>query len=207
MMVQIRSQAGMSLADVYDVQGSIAGVEQLESRGVQLIHEMGGTIFSERLAGRILVASTGATIQNTDFSANMAQDVLPQVTARIIQVLVSVDTTSRLARCAVVLRESFLAQEIPIWVWDGSNETSMELSVGAPTATLISLDPNPAYTRLPTLQLGGNVSATHDWRIFLRGTTSGFGAGDVDVTMHVHFAFPDSRGSGLSSRGLPIPSW
>ena len=206
-MVQIRSQTGMSLADVYDVEGSIAGVEQLESRDVNLTHDMAGTVWSERLAGRILVASTGAVVQNTDFSANMAQDVLPQATARIFSVLVSVDTTARLLRCAVVLREMFLAQEIPIWVWDGSNESTMELSVGGATATLISLDPNPAYTRLPSLQLGGNVSSTHDWRIFLRGTTSGFGAGDVDTTMHVHFGFPDSRGSGLSSRGLPIPSW
>ena len=206
-MVQIRSQTGMSLADVYDVEGSIAGIDQLESREVHLSHEMGATVFSERLAGRILVASTGATVQNTDFSANLAQDVLPQTTARILTVLVSVDASSRLARCAVVLRETFLAQEIPIWVWDGSNETTLELSVGAPTASLISLDPNPVYTRLPTLQLGGNVSATHDWRIFLRGRTSGFGAGDVDISMHVQFAFPDSRGSGLSSRGLPIPSW
>ena len=45
-MVKILSQAGISLADLYNVEGSIAGIEQLDTRELPIVHEMSGTIFS-----------------------------------------------------------------------------------------------------------------------------------------------------------------
>ena len=205
-MPKILARAGVSLSDVYDVQGSIAGIEQLESEEVRLVHEMGSTIFSERLGGQILVASTGDIAQNLSFSANFSAPAdLNETTALILNIMVSVDTTSRLLRCAVVLREGLSAQETPIWVWDGTNEVTIRMSVGGATANIIALQELPGWSRLPNLILSADV-LLGDWAIFLRGTTSGFGAGTVDTSMHAYLSFPGTR-AGLSSKGLPLPSW
>ena len=67
-MPKILSQAGDSLADSYDVAGSIAGVDDLITQDVQLLHEMGGTIFSERLTSQVLTIASGSIAQNSEYT-------------------------------------------------------------------------------------------------------------------------------------------
>ena len=68
-MPKILAQAGISLADVYDVEGSIAGTDELLSEDVSLVHEMGGHMMSERCRSFVVTLATGDQIQNANFAA------------------------------------------------------------------------------------------------------------------------------------------
>ncbi len=202
-MTKVLSQAGISLADVYDIEGSIVGIDQLESREVHLAHEMGATIFSERLSQRTFRAQTGAIAQSTGFDVGISG--LPNIPTRVLALIVTVDTTSRLANCAVSLgNEEGVVQEIPIWAWDGTNESTLRFLDAGVLGSDIALVSDPAFDRLPTLLMGTDQPRSMGTMV-MRGTTSAFGAGDVTITLIAMVAF--SEIGGISSYGLPIPSW
>ena len=192
---------------MYDVEGSIVGVEELVPKEVHLSHEMGGTIFSERLVGTIIEGGTGAVAQDTTFIGSSATiAAVPMVRLLGIQVITSV--TSRILNCACSVRGEVggVDLSLPVWVWDGTNEDIVRCNIASGIVDTITLRPQPEYTLLPNLLIGPTQAITIN-RIHMRGTTSSFGAGTVTITLRVYVAFPELEASGVSSAGLPIPSW
>jgi len=204
-MGKILSRAGTSLADVYDVEGSIAGVDQLLSEDVNLVHEMGSTIFNERLTGAISPVASAATAQSLAGSASGGAFTQ---TVRLLGIQVVVDEVETRLDEVTVLIAGPGTTEIPIWTWvqaDGAILQPMNLagSVGdvlllTPALGRITLLPNLLFGDQPDGQVGGTT-------IITRFNTSAFGAGTIVVTTIQHIAFAAT--GGLSSRGLPIPGW
>jgi len=207
-MSKILSQSGISLADAYDVEGSIAGVDELLSKEVQLVHDMASTLFSERFSTAIIRASSGAIAQSTAFNQTLTPDVTSYF--RILGVTVLSDQPARLANMNVSLRDPILGRETPIWIWE-STQTAPQ----APLSLTVQLDEN-----------GGGVIATNEWmngtwlgpsigcgtqqpqrtpEITFRGLTTAFGAGTATQIVLVTLAFSDLQ--GISSHGLPVPGW
>jgi len=201
-MPKILSQSGISLADAYDVEGSIVGVDQLDSSQVSLVHEMGQTIFSERFSGVILREASSATLQ--DVNIDLPVTGLPMTPSRIIAIRVSVGTTARMLRAAVMARDPTSGREMPLWVWDGTNETTIRIADEGPIVDMIVLNPDPIFTLMPNMLTGVTQPRRVD-EIILRARTSSFGAGDVNMSVAVFILFSELE--GISSFGVPIPSW
>lgn len=202
-MVKILSRSGDSLADTYDVQGSIAGIETLESREVSLVHEMGGTLFSERVSGFIRRQVTGDIVQSTTFDFVNAD--LPNVPYRVLGVSVLASAANKTTQAAVSLRDPISGREIPIFVWDVANDKTSLVRIvenGAASGNFLALIPN--QTLVPNMGIGSGQPQQVNELAF-RGKSSAFGAGTVELTMLVYVAF--SQIGGLSSRGLPLPGW
>jgi len=197
----ILSQSGKSLADVYDVEGSIAGIDELNSREVSLVHEMGATIFSERMASQIVATSTGAISQSSAIDAEITG--LPNTPFRIHHISLvdaGTNTVARLANMVVVMENAAADRDVIVWMWDGTVETQrMEADVKAVLMPEIGFN-----GALPTIGMGGDQPDQVP-RMFMRGDTSAFGAGTVNIASRVHISF--SQVEGVSSVGLPIPSW
>lgn len=204
MAVKILSQSGTSLADMYDVVGSIAGVEQLESREVQLVHEMGQVLFSERVASLIILLDSTALAQSVTW--DVINNVLPDAPWRILGVAVDASAAVRVINCSVQVRIQGTGREFPLWAWDvtpdGSKlwRRSLDGAAAADTQILLPLEPPAA----PNFASGALSPSPLDSLSF-RGATAGFGAGTVTVRAWVQIGMIESR--GLSSRGISIPSW
>jgi len=202
-MVKVLSQSGDSLADLYDVEGSIAGIEQLETRELPIVHEMGATVFSERLSGFIRRSVTGNVAQSTSFNITMAG--LPNGIFRILGLAVLVDTVGRTAFVQVALRSIVGGREIPVFVWDTDNNVTSDILIvddDAAAAVFGYLVPGPNL--LPSLGVGVGQRQRVGEEIVMRGSTSAFGAGNVELTLLVYLGLTHT---GISNRGLPVPSW
>lgn len=209
-MVKILSQAGMSLADVYNVKGSIAGIDQLEAREVSLVHEMGGTLFSERFSTFIRTANSGAIAQSTGFVQTLTD--LPSFPYKILAIRVFVDVLGRLVLASVAMKNAVNTpgnlREIPIWIWAnaaGDGEIPARFSAdGGAVGTVEFLQPSLANLSLPHL-VAGRQQPQNVRDVVFRGFTGAFGAGTVTTTMLLLLGF--SHVGGISSRGLPMPGW
>lgn len=204
-MVKVQAQAGNSLADVYDVRGSVAGIEQLETQELPIVHEMGGTVFSERLSGNIQRLS-GTLAQNLTLDTTL--DLSGADVRRIFGVAVITDAVARVDHLALLIGNSADTREIPIWAWDTTIGTHVDIRMmdnGAAVADHEILIPIATGCPLPSFSFGDGQPQRMD-RIIFRGLTAGFGAGDVTMTALIYTAF-GFRSGGLSSRGLPVPSW
>ena len=202
-MAKILSRSGDSLADVYDVQGSIAGIECLASEEVSLVHEMGETIFSERLAVTIRKLSSTAILQSTNFDVFF--DNNPSSIMRVLGVVV-ITSADRVANCTVNIRRPDQDTEIPLWNWDTAvdGQVNGRLVVSGSVLNTIMLVPAVPISPMPNLMLGTD-QFDHSADIAFRGTTTAFGAGTVTVQLLLYLAF--ARTAGISSYGLPIPGW
>lgn len=203
-MVKILSQTGISLADIYDIEGSIVGVEQLEAGEVHTVHEMGATVFSERFGQALIRATSGALAQNTTWDVILTPDV--SSFWRVQQVMVLSDQPTRITNCVVSIRDPGAGREMPVWIWD-SNFADPSIGVrlqedgGAVGATNAFLN---GQTYLPAM--GTNPDQPQSIpEIAFRGLTNGFGAGTATQIVVIVLAFAEVQ--GISSRGLPIPSW
>lgn len=204
-MVKILSQAGISLADVYDIEGSIAGIDQLESREVSLVHEMGATLFSERLTMNIRRSTSGSINQSTTFDVTIAN--LPAGIWRIVAVQLLANVAARVAQAQVSLRDPRDGREIPLAIWDANNDVEAVIRMvenGAGVTNLFALQSLSPPT-MPSLGLGAGQPQARDNELVLRGATAAFGAGTVQVLALYHILF--SQVEGLSSLGLPVPAW
>jgi len=207
-VVKSLSQAGISLSDVYDIEGSIVGVEQLLAEDVTLNHEMGGTIFSERLSGAIRRQTTGAITQTTSFDLFMLS--LPAGIYRIIGAKVTADVAGRVANVNLsvvnVSATGALGQEMPFFVWDEAVDAEVTLrttDLGPAAANFIGLVTDRVQT--PLIGISTGQPQVVGSQIAMRGNSATFGAGNVVITAQVLVAF--SQISGISSIGLPIPGW
>ena len=201
-MAKILGQAGISLADIYDVEGSIAGIERLEAEDLHLVHEVGTTVFSERFGGEIVRLDSTAVLQNVAFDITTL--LVGSNFTRVFGVQVFADVTSRLDNVAVSIRDVPALNEIPIFIWD-SNDTERTVRIvddGAAAADVFML---MGAAQVPSMTFG-NDQPTVTNGIVMRGESSGFGAGDVTCVALVYLGFASGAG-GLSSFGLPVPSW
>lgn len=209
-MPKVLGKAGVSLADSYDVEGSIAGVETLLSKDVQLQHEMGGTIFSERLETNITRLNPGATAQNLAWAVPLTPPDCPN---RVLGVTMVVDVTSRINTASLAVAAQVGGRETPIWSWFVTNDAEQDVRIsidGAAVGTEIIL--LPGFSQLPMLltRTNANFESNLMGQLIFRGLTSGFGAGTVLPLMFVLLARADQAVPAPgqpSSHGLPIPSW
>jgi len=204
-VVKVLSQSGNSLADIYDVEGSVAGIEQLETRELPIMHEMGATVFSERFSTLLLSTASGAILQSAQW--NVATQGLPGNVTRIFGIRVFVDVTSRVNNCVLSIQDPRSLREMPIWAWDSANDGEFEARFsidGAAAATVRFLQPAQVNTQLPHIMAGLGQPQPVSGLMF-RGITNAFGAGNLNATALVAVGF--TQVAGLSSRGLPVPSW
>lgn len=206
-MVRILSQSGNSLADIYDVRGSIAGIDNLETRDLPIVHEMGATVFSERLSGRVQRGSSTAVLQNITWDIQFTDIVESGAIGRLAGVTVFADTGARVSNASLLLVDDRDDREIPIFVWD-SNEgivVTRLSDAGGAAANVDVLAPANGGEIPPVIILGSDQARPLGTNIFFRGLSTGFGAGTVEVIALLHIL--TARVQGLSSRGLPVPSW
>ena len=200
-MGKILSQSGISLADMYDVQGSIAGIDELVSNDVSLVHEMGSTVFSERVSTAIRKVSVTGVLQSASFAPFIAD--LPASARKILGIQVSVSMAGRLANAVVSVRDPVGLREFPIWAWDATNTSTLRVDDAGVTDTIF-LNRDLQFQYVPLLMLSSEfpLNIPH---LVLRGTTTAFGGGTLDLSLLAHIAFTVQ--AGVSSFGLPIPSW
>jgi len=208
-MPKILSQSGISLADAYDIEGSIAGIETLESRDVSLVHEMGATLFSERFVGEVRRNSTGDVLQSTVFDIVLQN--LPVTPFRIAGIQVTVDNGSRLSNCQVSINARNDGRDQPLFVWDsaiaGYVEPLIRIQDNGGAAGGIRILQGPTTPLMPVMAMGSTQHQTAG-DVAFRGQTLAFGAGTVEAIMRLYILFPIVSGhDGQESFGLPIPSW
>ena len=207
-MGKILSQSGISLADMYDVEGSIAGIDHLATHEVGIVHDLGPTLFSERVSGEIVQLASGSINQSTAFDVVLTN--LPPVPTRILGVMVTSNQT-RLEHATVSVRTAARSpggdqREIPIFVWDatiGGLTWVIRIDTGGGAAAQIYFQPSPSIWA-PSMLFGRDQPLPVDG-LALRGITTAFGAGTADMVAHVYLAFADL--GGVSSYGVPVPSW
>lgn len=208
-MPKVQAQAGASLADSYDVVGSIIGVEQLTTQDVSLTHEMGGTMFSERLISFQVNLTSGDIAASTAFNATGVQP-LPDVPVRILGITCIVDTASRLANLMVGIRDPVAGGDLPFFIWDNTlgTQTAFRFSdSGASVGATTQL--SGAELQTPNLVTRFGLSRTMP-ELVMRGITTGFGAGTLETQAFIHIAHPSREVPAPgepSSHGLPLPGW
>lgn len=202
---EVQSQAGVSIADVYDVKGSQAPVERLDISEIKGVHEMGQTVFSERFSTTVRRLSAGAIGQSTAWDTVFSD--LPAGVSRVLGIAVtSGGVNGRIARTNLMASDPAALREFPLFVWDTANdiETTVQMVDGGAPTGVGMLIPVNAYP----LQLSIITGADQPQRvpnITFRGVTAAFGAGTVTPVAWIYLGF--SAIGGISSRGLPFPSW
>lgn len=206
---KILSQAGTSLADVYDVEGSVVGLEELDVANIQGVHELGHQIHAERLLVFGLIANTGALAQSTAWDVSLS--AFPDSINRLLSISAVSSFAGRVNDCSVHIGDPLTGVDHGIWLWDSVNDVEGTVRRGSPAvAAAVSLRPlSHVAGGLPTLLARTGTSGRMPNLIF-RGSTSAFGAGTVTVQALMQVIRPDRGAPGAgepSSHGLPIPSW
>jgi len=206
---KILSKSGESLADVYDVEGSVAGLERLESEDVHVVHEMGGAIFSERAGARVIQLQSGAIAQNIQFNVNLT---LGLNAVRILHYAMIADVTARTQALILSLSDvvgGVISTDCPFFAWVNGTAGDLDKPIrwmqNGVVLNVRYFDTNSNLRAMPTMAMGEQQAPNVVNQLTLRGQTSGFGAGTVSYTAVVLIAFAEV--GGLSSKGLPIPSW
>jgi len=211
-MSKILSRSGAALADIYDVEGSIAGIDNLDSREVHLTHEMGAEIHSERLQSFIIVISSGAINQSSNWNVTAT---FPDSINRVLGIYVSTDVAARISHCnvALVSDNTGVVNGFPLWAWDGvatvpDVEYLTRLTRSGTVGNHLALAPRPAL--YPFQQIITRDSTGTMPLLAFTGLTPAFGAGTITATALILVARPDANQPGPgagASHGLPIPSW
>lgn len=202
-MTKILSQSGQSLADIYDIEGSVAGLENLETRELPIVHEMGATILSERFTTRIFRLATGDILQSASWRIELT--TLPETPARLLGVQVITDNATRISRAAVLGTDPTVEQDIPLWVWNATVSETVTMEDLAVAATFNYLVPREGAS-IPSFVGGREQQDNMVSQVTFVGLSTAFGAGNVLCTALLYLAFP-RRDINISSKGLPIPSW
>lgn len=209
-MPKIQSQSGVSLADTYQVEGSIVGVENLEAKDVHLFDEMGGRVFSERLQTNLSRLNPGALAQNITWAIPFP---LPDAPNRVLGCAMVIDTTARITHASLGIATLAGGREMPIWSWDIANDVEQAITISIDGAAVgVEILLLPGFSNIPNMitRCSGNAETDLMGQLIFRGLTAGFGAGTVLPLMFVQLGratrrLPDP--GSPSSHGLPIPSW
>jgi len=202
-MPKILSRDGQSLADIYDVEGSIAGIDQLVTSDLPIVHEMGATVLSERFTTRIFRITTGDILQTITWAIELT--TLPETPCRLLGVQVLADNGSRVSRAAVLATDPTVNQDIPLWVWDATVLETVTGEFSGSAATFNYLVPREGVI-VPSFVGGNEQQDNMVSNVKFVGLSTTFGAGTVEVVALLYLAFP-RRDINISSKGLPIPSW
>lgn len=207
---KILSQAGVSLADVYDIEGSVVGLEELDVTGIKGVHDLGPQIHSERLNVFGLTADSTALAQDTNWDVELG--AFPDSINRILSITAVADVSGRVNHCVVSINDPQSNADHPIWIWDNTDDASSQMrwNDGGGVATVFALRPiQNLLGGAPTLLARTGASAAMP-SLFFRGRTASFGAGTVQVQALIQVIRPDAGApppGAPSSHGLPIPSW
>ena len=208
-MPKILSRSGADLADIYNVEGSIAGIEDLVSREVHLAHEMGAEIFSERLRTFMVLLDTGNVIQNTAF--NEIAGGIPDSINRVLGVSVILDTAARLDMCSLMVRNTITGRETPIFVWDTADDLEQRIRWSIDGAAVVEdVHCQPLTSSMLPYLLTRTGASSSMPELAFRGLTGGFGAGNLRARCIVTLCRPSSGAPTAgepSSHGLSIPGW
>ena len=208
---KILSQAGVSLADVYDVEGSVVGLENLDVSDIKGVHDLGPQIHSERLIVFNLIADSTALAQNVDWDVELAG--FPDSINRLLSISVVVDVGARVNLCSLAIREPDTLADHLIWIWDSSDdlETNVRWSnTGGTVANILALRPITNVLGGAPTMIGRTGTTQAMPSLFFRGRTLGFGAGTVQAQCLIQVMRPDVGNpapGAPSSHGLPLPSW
>jgi len=206
---KVLSQAGTSLADVYDVEGSIAGIDALDIEDIKGVHDLGPQIHSERLLVFQVLADAGATNQNTAW--NIVLGAFPDSINRLLSIAVVVDVAGRMQNASIHINDPDTLIDHPIWAWDVADDVESELRWAGPV-----LQPGARLLRPTNDLLGGAPTLIARGQngqmptIVFRGISSAFGAGTVQPQASIQIIRPNTGNPAAgepSSHGLPIPSW
>lgn len=203
---RILSNAGASVADIYDVKGSQAPLEYLDSQDVKTVHEMGGTIFAERLGGSIIQASVTGVLQSANWDINMLKPVFPPGVSRILNISIIASDAARVSAAQISFYKTTGFREMPLFTWDSAVDTEvpMRWTWNGSAGDFFHLRPSGGTLGVPTMLIGsGQQDRVEEMRV--RGRTLAFGAGTVSLYVTIYFAYCTLTGPG--SRGLPIPAW
>ena len=210
MSQRVLSQAGTSLADVYDVKGSVAGIDRLDVDEIKGVHDLGPQIHTERLNAFGLIISSTAIAQNINFAVVL--DAPPDSINRINSISVIADTAGRINFCSVAIRDPGTGVDHPIWAWDTADDVEKSIRWAGPslaTLTLMESLSQVAGSAPNLMARWGNTWAMPNL-VFL-GQSGGFGAGTVLARALIQVVRPDQEipipAGAPSSHGLPIPSW
>jgi len=202
-MPKILGQVGMSLSDSYEIEGSSIGVDELVASEVNLVHDLGATMFAERVSQRLVSFTISGILASADFGEVIL--AFPNTPARILAMTVFVDTAARIERCAVSLRNNKgLSVEQPIWAWDEGTEFTIRMAIGSGGVDLLTLLSKEAVDRIPLTRLGTDSPESLEVLV-VRGSATAFGAGTVDVTVNTLIELCAKE--GVSSHGIPLPGW
>lgn len=205
----IQSRIGASLASLYDVRGSIAGLEILRQEEVSVVHDMALTASSERMSAAIRRAEIGETAQSINFALVMSDFPTDPWMLHGLQV-VTVDAEADFTRIGVNMRRTAPNgdfQEMPIWNWDETNSSSAILvDDDNAAAQFVLFHPVEGTKVLPLLMLGTDQPQTVQ-DLIIRGDTAAFGAGTVTLVVLARLSLFDPGGLNRSAHGLPVPSW
>jgi len=208
MSVKILSQSGNSLADIYNVEGSIAALGRLSTEDTVTVHELGHTIFSERLRSQIIRTSSGGIAQSTAWDNTISAE-LPLTPWRVLGVsVISGDgSAGEVDNLSVALRDNTTGREIPIFVWDDVVDTEFGIRLidnGGAAGNHNFFRAIAGIEGRPSMGMG-TLQGLSVNEITFRGLTNAFGAGTVTVRALIHIAF--AAAAGVNSRGLPLPGW
>jgi len=204
---KILAQTGTSLADVYRIEGSIAGLEALDVTDIKGVHDLGPQIHSERLRSFIVGFGPGASLQTVTWSATAGG--IPDSVNRFLGLAVIADVAARITNAQVSIRDPN-GSEIPIWNWDITNDVANTIVVARPAAGAGAeiLLVGKFDHSIELLTRIGPTNVMPD--MVFRGLTETFGAGTVNPLCLFHVARPNSGAPPAgepSSHGLPIPGW
>lgn len=209
MPVKVLGQVGVSIADQYDVQGSIAGVDELDVEDIKGVHELGATMFSERLSARVSTGSTAALAQSQGFSLLFPATVNPLIgipagITRILGISIFADA-DRIDTCQLSIRDDELNRDVPLFVWNTATDEVVGIKMDSSATNIFYLRSlNPLPWAAASLILGSEQRESAA-QIIVRGGSTAFGAGTVTLTARIYFAFALQQ--GLSSYGVPVPGW
>jgi len=207
-MPKILSQSGVSLADTYDIEGSIVGVENLETQDVNLFDEMGGRVFSERLQSFFIRPATGDIAQNILFT-DITAGGIPDSPNRVLGICV-IATADRIDHVQVSLFAPQTEQDLVIFAWNTATDVTVPILYEDEGVVTTMFLLSPAYQIIvPAMILRVGVSKAM-MEIKMRGLTTGFGAGTVECFAVVHIARANEGNPAAgapSSHGLPLPGW
>lgn len=204
-MAKILGQSGISLDGIYDIEGSEVGVVELDAASVKTVHEMGATIFNERLVSSVARRNTGAIGQNVSWDIEFTD--FPTTPVRILSLAVVADT-DRVLTTQVSVRDPGEGRELPIFVWDTAIDATQQIrwvDNGAALANFQYLRPSIVPT-VPVMTLGTDYRLSVP-NVIWRGEATAFGAGTVSVTLVMQIMFADGAGTSDRTYGLPFPSW
>lgn len=208
-MAIIQTKAGESLADQYQVAGSSVEITELRDKeGINLSHDMGAVLLSERMELQNRQISAEAVAQGVNFEETFTAPGLADAPSRLIAIRMIANETARILRATLMLQDPQSGREVPLFAWDSAADAEVVVlwsDNGAARAGDFLLAPVIAVTILPVLLV--RMGALHTMpNLILTGRTEAFGAGTVTLRCLMTIAAPIAGPTGATV-GLPIPSW